>query len=486
MAKKPPKFVTREEARAKIAERGAQRQATIAENASLKEPQGGFAKGTDYSEGFDSSKEALSAYPNAASHDPGFHDTARAHISELNRRINTIRLMDTDSEEAKKAGISQAVKNRVANLAPQLKIHLDAASNELARSFAAHQHGAEGGEQAYHTAHVAYVNVHEHITDAQKLMADSGLDRHIGNPAIGSTGRLLSTTARTNLINEYRTHLQSSALNKKVRLSKSVLSKETPDLSPTREGMSDVGQQELRRRGMPGTAVEAGEREAKKAAGTKAATVTGLKEAAMRGKYTPTLQEVMRAKEGQKPSRTRSAYAGVGVTGFNDIAQAAKAHFEANNPGQRWSESPHSQPLDLQKVAEEHFKSTNEGQSLTRAGKSREFDLRHPKKVIEYIQKHIPQALQPEAHPTIQYALKHNLGVFKSPENVVGGTMRLMGESKLAGQAGQISRGRLTEDPTNVKSEQERITQKQTELESVPKTAQASKRNTAFQGGQVK
>ena len=477
MAKKPPKFVTREEARAKIAERGAQRQATIAENAALKEPQGGFAKGTDYSEGFDSSKEALSAYPNAASHDPGFHDAVRAHISELNRRINTIRLMDTSSEDAKKAGISQAVRNRVADAAPSLRVHLDAASNELARSFAAHQHGAEGGEQAYHTAHVAYLNAHKHITDAHRILAQSGLDQHIGNPAIGSTGRLLSTTARTNLANEYKTHLQSSALNKKVRLSKSVLSQETPDLSPAGEGMSDVGQQELRRRGMPGTAAEAADREAKKAAGAKAATVTSLKESAMRGKYTPTLQEVMRAKEGQKPSRTRSAYAGVGITGFNDIAQAAKAHFEANNPGQRWSESPHSQPLDLDKVAREHFESTNEGQKFT---------LRHPKKVIEYIQKNIPHVLQPEAHPTIQYALKHNLGVFKSPENVVGGTMRLMGESKLAGQAGQISRGRLTEDPTNVKSEQERITQKQAELESAPRTAQASKRNTAFQGGQVK
>jgi hypothetical protein len=71
-----------------------------------------------------------------------------------------------------------------------------------------------------------------------------------------------------------------------------------------------------------------------------------MRERALQGGRTFTAEEGQRAAtaaaEGQRTSKPKNAYSGVGVTGFNTVATAAKIHFEYNNPGESWFNSPES------------------------------------------------------------------------------------------------------------------------------------------------
>lgn len=487
MAKKstPPtgNFRTKGQVTADKSARSAARQVTVQENVALKDNSGNpnTAKGVQYSSGFDTSKEALTAYPNAASHDPAWHDALHSHISELRKRIGSITLKGSESEESKNLGITQAVVNKTSKAKPMLDVHLDAAANELARSFAAHQDGANGGVDAYHTAHTAYVNAHKHVTDVHRLLVGTGLDSAVGNPALGSSDRLLGTTGRKNLIEGYTAHLKDSAGKKGIRLQKNVLSKETPDLSPTGEGFSDVGQKELNRRGMPATPEEeTGRKEAAQSLKMQTSQ-RKFREAAMSGKYTPTLQEMQRNQAGEPPVSKRSAYAGVGITGFNDIATAAKAHYETTNPDESWHDSEHSKGHDLNAIAKAHYETVNEGKSW------RGNAIRGRK----YVQENLPHLLKPENHPTIQYALKNKIGVFKKPEDNMRTTLNLMGE-RLASRTGQIAAGKIAtseSDPTNTGTQKADLQAAQERLGSAPAVTAPTaprRRNAEFGTGATK
>jgi hypothetical protein len=197
----------------------------------------------------------------------------------------------------------------------------------------------------------------------------------------------------------------------------------------------------------------------------------------MTGGEAPTLQGVQRVESGEPLKSKPSPYAGTGVSGFNAIASAAKIHYEATNPGKKWSESPHSKPVDISTAAKEHFEQTNEGKSWD------------PKNTLSYVQTHLPHLLSPENHPTIQYAMKHKIGVMASPETTVATPLRLMGESKMAARAGRIVQG-ATEDPTTPKAEEKETDQAQVRISAQEQTSPASsgraRRTDAFLGGQVK
>ena len=477
--------VTKAAIEAKRAERSAQRKATIAENIELKQNQTTTPKGTDYATGYGSSKEALTAFPDAISHDPGFHDAVLSHVRELRDRVGQIQLLGVDNPRAQKAGITRSVKTKMSTHATDLDIHLTAAENELARSFAAHQDGAKGGAQAYHTAYTAYTNAHKHLTDATSLLMSTGLMTTIADPESGlATRPLASTLSRTNLVTEYGNHLKQSALNKKVRLPKSVLSQETPNLSPDPESYTDVGQAELRRRNRPATPAESEARQEARQTVARKISISNFRETAMRGKYTPTLGEMQRNEsmkmyEDGKPFRADGVktkpnpFRGTGGTGYTEVAAAAKAHFERNNPGQSWYDSPHSKGIDVVAEATQHFSSANE-----ETGKK--FNV---KTARSYLQKNAPERLHVSNSPAVKYAVQNNIGVNVTPENLAAKSLRLMGETKMAGFAGKLTQNKLSQDPTTPKAEKENLQEK---LENITPENEFSQKTSEEKIGEKK
>lgn len=256
-------------------------------------------------------------YPNAISHDTAFHDHMFEHIANLRSRIDGA----MQSGDVKKA-------------AGKVYKHLDSASNELNRSFAAHKAGSDGGVVAFHTANEAYVRANQHLSNAHRELVNtlglksSGL-RKIGgeNPDLP----LLTSTQREGLTKDYSNHIRTVAQNKKMALPEGVAADRKVDLA-------DMGEvQPINRNTAKYTRVPSVTRPA-------VGSGRSLTEKAMEGGRAPTLGQVrsadLAAKEGVKlPKSKPSAYSGVGITGFSTVANAAKIHFEFHNPGRRWSES---------------------------------------------------------------------------------------------------------------------------------------------------
>jgi hypothetical protein len=463
MAKKPDlsklaKSVSKDEATRLRQQRGAKRAQVITENKELKASDTKFdARYKAKEQGYNELRDSLPDYPNAASHDTAFHDKLRSHIHELKARANFIAKHDVgaDSEEDKKLGITQAVQTRVQRALPGLNIHLDNALDQITRSLAAHAHGANGGAAAYHTAHAALVAAHKHVADANRHLSITNAIGDVGNPAVGSSGRLMSTGELQDNLAGYEHHLRSSAINKQVDLPSGVLKPANPDLSFTPE-FSDVGQAVLRRANQPVTAEERAEKEAtSKEIATKLAK-DSFREAAMRGKYTPTLEEVESGTRKATLRSRSSSYSGIGGTGLSDIKTAVMNHYRRNNPGKSYWESGLND-VDFKSVAKKHWAANNG------AASGPNFDEPSQAVASRYVKKHLPdvhaEMLKVENHPAVKYAMKHNLGVMETPETVIGKRMRLMGETQLAPSVEKIIKNRIatpSADPTNEEAKQKR------------------------------
>lgn len=503
-AKKPDLskgFFTKAQRELKKQQNAQQRAQVIKENKQLAASDEEFGStqklvptGVKYSEGYDSSKEALTAFPGAIHHDPQFHDRARAHIDEVLSRMWNVANFDRqeDPAGAKKLGVTNGLQRAVNKATPIVMAHADAAKNELARSFAAHQDGEVGGALAFNTAHVAFKNVHKHIADMHRtLLVHGAIDALDDKFGIGHN-RLLSPEEQEGDVKGYTASVEASAVNKGVKLPKTALSPSI-NVSPFSEDYSDEGQRELRRRGLPATAEERVQQEANSRKLAREIAINNFKTAAERGQYTPTRAEMLRNEDermyeegrpqdiGKKPKP--SAYAGVGITGFKELAQVAKRHFEVNNPGQSWEKSPHSKGIDVVQEANKHFAAAND---VT----DKKFTPAQTGKARAYLTKNAPHLLSAENHPTIKYANQHNLGVEANPETTLKMTMHRLGLTDMAGFAEKILKDKITtgdEDPTNPKNKEAKL--KSLDEAPAPSVAPAPEptnpvraRNVIFQG----
>lgn len=256
-------------------------------------------------------------YPNAISHDTAFHDRLFEHISNLRARVD---------------GALQSGK--VKQVASRVKPHLDMAESELQRSFAAHKAGSEHGVQAFHTADAAYVKANQHLSNAHReLINGLGMGGQLKRIAgDNSELPLLTHVQREELTKNYTNHVRTAALNKKVALPEGVAADRKLDLS-------DIGQVTPVGRATRYTRVPSAPR-----VSTAARRLT---DTAMRGGAVPTRAEVeyaaaMEAEGKPIPKKKANPYAGVGITGFSTVANAAKIHYEFHNPGKKWSQSQES------------------------------------------------------------------------------------------------------------------------------------------------
>lgn len=277
-------------------------------------------------------------HPYAISHDMGYHDSLTSHISELRSRIDTLGLQGPHL--AKKLAPAQA--------------HLHAAEGEVNNSYSAHKAGLSSGVSAIHTANVSYMNAVNHITDAHRvLVSQLGIksqhlqtlgrdDATTADKKPMWTGKLLTNLQLSNLANEYQEHLKSRSLNHKVQLPKGVLTESTPNTDPTSR-LSSAGQR-ITPRLVEKTPEQKIETQVEKTRGA----MSSIRERAMKMGATFTAERAARAREAmlegapKPPKETAGAYSGVGVSGINDIAQAAARHYEFQNPGQSFWHSEHT------------------------------------------------------------------------------------------------------------------------------------------------
>lgn len=294
-----------------------------------------------YSETFGSKEDLHPArYPSAISHDSVFHDQLFTHITNLETRVD--KLVRNGSKP-------------VQAIAPEIQFHLDKARDEANLSWAAHKAGTEGGVAGFHTAVQAYKRAHEHLSNAHKVAVNAlgirsnSLEKIAGNV---SDAPLLTTTQREGLVEDYTKHVRDSATKANMQLPTGVA-------EPTKVKLSDMGDvNEVVRPGVyqqraMSAKPELSDKEiaAKKARKVFSEGLTKLQTTSSKGTLTKEQVEGARraASEGVaiNPYRlpttvAQPAYAGVGVTGFNDVANAAREHFEYHNPGKKWSESAES------------------------------------------------------------------------------------------------------------------------------------------------
>jgi hypothetical protein len=174
------------------------------------------------------------------------------------------------------------------------------------------------------------------------------LQKHFGE---NSDLPLLTSTQRENLVKDYSNHVRSISQKKNVALPEGVAVDKKTNLSDV-----DAPEEVLR----PGAAYSrklsgrTPKSDAEIATG-KAQRVfnQGLMRLQTAGSAgTRTLGQVEGARRAAQegvaidpfklPETVGTAHAGVGITGFNTLATAAKNHYEYHNPGQKWSESVHS------------------------------------------------------------------------------------------------------------------------------------------------
>jgi hypothetical protein len=284
-------------------------------------------------------------YPNAISHDAVFHDQLATHISNLRARLDS----------AVTSG-----SNPVMKINKQVQSHLNKAEEEMSLSWAAHKAGTERGVEGIHTAVEAYRRAHQHVSNAHRVLVNglggfgSGkgslktLQKHFGE---NSDLPLLTSTQRENLVKDYSNHVRSISQKKGVALPEGVAVDKKTNLSDV-----DAPEEVLR----PGAAYSrklsgrTPKSDAEIATG-KAQRVfnQGLMRLQTAGSAgTRTLGQVEGARRAAQegvaidpfklPETVGTAHAGVGITGFNTLATAAKNHYEYHNPGQKWSESVHS------------------------------------------------------------------------------------------------------------------------------------------------
>jgi hypothetical protein len=231
-------------------------------------------------------------------------------------------------------------------ITPKVKAHLDAATDETRRSEAAHRAGTANGrgEFAVHTADVSFRKAHQHITDAHRTLVDglgpmSKMAQKIGNDKHW-TGKLLGDSQRQGIVSEYTRHLKGAADKKGITLPNGVLEGKAISTNAL-EPLSEEGQKVERVRNIEKKTISPE---------TKSQLVVNkMTTRASMGGTTPTLEQVERTRasvmEGgvaEKAKPSKSSYAGVGITGFNDVANASKKHYEYNNPGKSWHASSES------------------------------------------------------------------------------------------------------------------------------------------------
>lgn len=309
-------------------------QQTRLEQAARKVPQ-------TYSEDFGSKNDLHPArYPNAISHDSAFHDQLFTHIGNLETRVDNL---------------VRAGSAPVKAIAGEMQGHLDKARDEANLSWAAHKAGTEAGVAGVHTAVQAYKRAHEHLSNAHKVAVNNLGIRSSQLEKIGGASTehpLLTTTQREGLVEGYTQHVRDSASKAKINLPAGVA-------EPTKVKLSDMGDvSEVVRPGVyqqrkMSAKPQLSEKEiaVKKARKVVSEGLTKLQTTSSSGTLTREQVEGARraASEGVaiNPYRlpttvAQPAYAGVGVTGFNDVANAAKEHFEYHNPGKKWSGSKES------------------------------------------------------------------------------------------------------------------------------------------------
>lgn len=265
-----------------------------------------------------------SRHPNAFSHDSGYHDAAHEHISSLRSRLDAL-----------------VTSKTLRGITPKVKAHLDAAEDQTNRSFAAHKAGTADGASALHTADSAYRAAHQHITDAHRTLVEglgpmSKMAQKIGNDKHW-TDTMLGDSQRQGLVSGYTQHLKGAAEKSRLTVPNGVLADKpinTNSLAP----MSAAGNKVAETRGFAKRPV-APEVKAQLA-------VNKMTTRASTGGTTPTLEQVERTRasvmEGGvagKAKTSKNSYAGVGITGFNDVANSSKLHYEYNNPGKSWHAS---------------------------------------------------------------------------------------------------------------------------------------------------
>jgi hypothetical protein len=419
MAKKPDVSklagaVSKKESERLAKGRSQKRAQVIQENKELKETDKSFAsKYGVRPQDFDNLKDALPDYPNAISHNTVFHENLRNHLTELSARANFIAQHDVgaDKDEDKKLGINQAVQTRVQRAMPALTVHISNAMDQLNRSLAAHAHGVAGGASAFHTAHQAMVAATNHALDATRHLAQTDTIGVVGDKKVALRHDLLGGEELQKNLSGYESELHSAAINKNVDLPSGVLKPVTTDTDIS-SGFSAVGQAALRKQNLPATPDEAAEKAANQKELDRKLQLEKFRNAAASGRYTPTLGEMTRLERGEKLRIGKpkpSPYAGVGGTGLSDIKTAVRMHFERNNPGKSFLTSGLNDPSGTGKL---------------------------------------------EDHPAVKYAVKHNLGVFDSPETTLNKRLRLMGETELAGYSEKILKNKFEkpeDDPTNEK-----------------------------------
>lgn len=294
--------------------------------------------------------QAAKSAPHSFSTVTTYHDDLRSHIDELERRVTELSKTTAGSARAKALGLTAGHRASFVAALPVFRKHIDAAKNELARSLAAHAHGTSGDvadpARTFHTADVAYSNAHQHAADAQRhLFATVGNGMRVMSEANWHTP-LLTEGGQKNLITGYKEHLKHIAANRLVSLPSGVLTSDTPDLSPL-AGTSEVGKAALKRAGVA-PPEETAERSQKIAKRSVQEGLQRLQQGKSTG--TVTLAQVQRAQQAAKEGvqlkptsrATRTAYAGVGITGLGDIHSAARQHYEYQNPGKSWYDSEHS------------------------------------------------------------------------------------------------------------------------------------------------
>lgn len=270
---------------------------------------------------------APSTHPFAISHDSGFHSRLSEHVSELRSRVHAY------------MGEYPSVGPKLAAALP----HLDRAESEANNSFAAHLSGKES-PQALHTANISYHNSVNHILDAHRVMMNNlGFkSRHLHN-IVGTSssanwgGELLNGGQLKNLASEYQSHLISKATNAKMNIPNGVLV-EKPVNSDIFDSLSPASKRVEKPTIDPGTRIERNV----KAAETR---LRAFAETSGRTHTREQMQETREAAaEGVRlPKKAKRPYAGVGISGFNDIAMAAQRHYEFQNPGKTFMQSEHAQ-----------------------------------------------------------------------------------------------------------------------------------------------
>lgn len=269
---------------------------------------------------------APSTHPYAISHDSEFHSRLSEHVTELRSRVHAY------------MGEHPNVGPKLAAMLP----HLDRAESEANNSFAAHLSGKES-PQALHTANISYHNSVNHILDAHRVMIQNmGFkSRHLHNimgtsSSSGWGGELLSGGQLKNLASEYQNHLTSKATNAKMDIPKGVLV-EKPVNSDIFDTLSPASNRVEKSTIDPVTRTE---RNVK----TAEARLKAFSETSGRTHTREQMQKTREAAaEGVRlPKKAKRTYAGVGVSGFNDIAIAAQRHYEFQNPGKTFMQSEHA------------------------------------------------------------------------------------------------------------------------------------------------